>query len=175
MHLVKKFAALYKREVWQLVQITPNIDLILSQYNPESEKSARSLYHCGKYKGTVTDYATGWTVWGSNPGRGKIFFSSPKVHALSGSPHPCIQWLPGFFLGGKVAGGLTLTTHLHLAPTLRMSRAVRPLPLYAFLAWTGKALPLDEQKNVVMHDKTSVARVPTFNPYRTNVENRVSS
>jgi len=56
-----------------------------------------------------------------------------------------------------------------------MSRAVRPLPLYAFLAWTGKALPLDEQKNVVMHDKTSVARVPTFNPYRTNVENRVSS
>jgi hypothetical protein len=25
------------------------------------------------------DEAAGWTVWGSNPGRGKRFFSSPKL------------------------------------------------------------------------------------------------
>ena len=32
-----------------------------------------------------------------------------------------------------------LTTYLHLAPRLRMSRAIPPLPLYAFMPWTGIA------------------------------------
>ena len=82
------------------------------------------------------------------------------------SPPPAIQLASGFFPRGKAAGGGTLTTHLHLAPTLRMSRTVRLLPLYAFLAWTGKAFSLDEQRNLVTHDKTSVARVPTFKDSR---------
>ena len=34
-----------------------------------------------------------------------------------------------------------LTTHLHLAPRVRMSGAVPVLPLYAFMAWTGETLP----------------------------------
>jgi hypothetical protein len=35
----------------------------------------------------------------------------------------------------KAAGGMKLTTHLHLVPRLRMRGAVLPLPQYAFMAW----------------------------------------
>jgi hypothetical protein len=34
------------------------------------------------------------------------------------------------------------TAHLHLVPRLRMNGAIPLLPLYAFMAWTGTALPL---------------------------------
>jgi hypothetical protein len=43
--------------------------------------------------------------------------------------------------GSKVAGGVKLTTHLHLAPRLRTTVVV-PLHLYAFMAGTGATLPL---------------------------------
>jgi hypothetical protein len=33
---------------------------------------------------------------------------------------------------------VTLTTDLNLVPGLRMSGAIPLLPLYAFMAWTGK-------------------------------------
>ena len=43
----------------------------------------------------TSDYVTGWTVQGLNPGRCKRFFSSPT--------HPHIQWVLGFFPRVKVA------------------------------------------------------------------------
>ena len=39
-----------------------------------------------RYLSRYSDYATGWTVWGSNPGRLKIFLSSPKESGLSLEP-----------------------------------------------------------------------------------------
>jgi len=36
--------------------------------------------------------------------------------------------------------GMTLTTHFHLVPTLRMSGTIPLLPLYAFMVWTGTTL-----------------------------------
>lgn len=41
---------------------------------------------------------------------------------------------------GLSSWGMKLTTHLHLVPRLRISGATLLLPLYAFLAWTGKTL-----------------------------------
>jgi len=46
--------------------------------------------------------------------------------------------LPPRGYGGR---GMTLTTHLHLAPKLRMSGAMPLLPLYAFVTWTVNTLP----------------------------------
>jgi hypothetical protein len=45
---------------------------------------------------------------------------------------------PGGWGGGKLAWGVLLTSHLHLAPSLRMSGAIPLLPLVAFSLWTGQ-------------------------------------
>jgi len=43
---------------------------------------------------------------------------------------------------GQSGWGMILTTQLHEAQMLRMSRAVPPLTWYSFMARTGTALPL---------------------------------
>jgi hypothetical protein len=49
-----------------------------------------------------SDYATGWTVWGSSPGRGKRFFCSPATSRQALGPIlPGNQWLPRRLPGGK--------------------------------------------------------------------------
>jgi len=58
-----------------------------------------------------------------------------------GPNQPPIHWVPGSFPGNKEVGALKLTTHLHLVPSLRMSGAIPPLPLYALMVQTGKNLP----------------------------------
>jgi len=40
-----------------------------------------------------------------------------------------------FFPGGKAAGVVDLTTHLHLVPRSRMCGAIAPFPQYASMAW----------------------------------------
>jgi hypothetical protein len=55
-----------------------------------------------------------------------FLFCKTFRHCLA-STQSHIQWLPGFFLGGKAAG--SLTTHLHLAPRWRLSLAT-PLLLH---------------------------------------------
>ena len=47
----------------------------------------------------------------------------------------------GVLSRGKSGRGLKFTTHLHLAARLWMSGGQSLHPLYAFMAWTGKALP----------------------------------
>jgi len=42
-----------------------------------------------------------------------------------------------------------LTTYLHLVPMLGMGRAKLSLPLCAFMAWTGKALPFTSISQVL--------------------------
>jgi hypothetical protein len=54
---------------------------------------------------------------------------------------PPIQWTLGFFPRGKTVGGVMVTTHLNLAPRLRISTATPLLLLYAFVALTGSNLP----------------------------------
>jgi hypothetical protein len=56
-------------------------------------------------------------------------------------PHSILfSWYRGSFLGYS-GRGVRLITHSHLVPRLRMSRAIPLLPLYAFMARTGRTLP----------------------------------
>jgi hypothetical protein len=57
-----------------------------------------------------------------------FLFAASRL-TLRTNRHP-IYWVQGAILGrgGKVAGCLKLTTHLHLVPRLRMSGAISPVP-----------------------------------------------
>jgi len=60
-----------------------------------------------------------------------------KTSRLSTRPtQPPNQWVPRFLPGVKRTRDM-LTTHLHLAPRLSMSRAALLLFLYAFMVKTG--------------------------------------
>jgi hypothetical protein len=54
-----------------------------------------------------------------------------------------IQWVTGFFSGGKEAGGggVNLITNFHLVRGLIMSGGMSLLPLYAFMTWPETTLP----------------------------------
>lgn len=86
-------------------------------------KSAAVAWH------SVVDTAlpTGRTVQGSNPGR------------LWGPTQAPVQCVPGFFLGVKRPR--PEADNFHLVPRLPVSGTILPLPLYAFIAWRGAALP----------------------------------
>jgi hypothetical protein len=85
--------------------------------------------------------ATGWMVWGKNLGT-KRFFSSTKCQRLALGPNQSlIQRVPGFLSQGSGGHGRMLTTHLHLALRLRMSRAISLIPHKVFMAWTRTTLP----------------------------------
>ena len=67
---------------------------------------------------------------------------SPVQIVQTGSAvHSTIRWVRGIVPWGKAARGGMLITHLHLALRLRMSGAIRLFLLYAFMVWTGTALP----------------------------------
>jgi len=68
------------------------------------------------------------------------FSTSPR---LSLEPlRPPLEYVPAFFSRAQTGQGAKLTTHFHLAPMLRMSGVVLPLPLclYTVLSWAGPAL-----------------------------------
>jgi len=50
-----------------------------------------------------------------------------------------VQWVLGFFPGGRVANCWQLT-HLHMQPRLRMCGTVPLLPFYTFMAWAETTL-----------------------------------
>ena len=67
---------------------------------------------------------------GSNPGGGQEIFSSPR-------PSRPALWTTqpaGNYFWGYSGRGVTLTTHLHLEPRLKMSISIPPLPLCACVA-----------------------------------------
>ena len=80
---------------------------------------------------TKLKFPWGWTVRGSNSGRGKRFFYSPKSPgpALGPiQPHVQLDTAVCFGGGGQRGRGVKLTTHLHLVPRLRKSGVISLLP-----------------------------------------------
>ena len=77
---------------------------------------------------------TGWTDGVSNPGRRNKCFSPPKrPYWLWGHPASYYNGT-GVNSREKSGRGVMTTTHLHLAPRMRMSGAIPVLQLYAFMA-----------------------------------------
>lgn len=64
-----------------------------------------------------------WYGFQSRPGK-EFFPLNPFILALA-STHPPIEWVPGFFAGGKAPG----REGLRLVPRLRVSRTLLLLPL----------------------------------------------
>jgi hypothetical protein len=62
---------------------------------------------------------------------------STSSRSALGSIQPHIQWVPMLLLVG-----VSLNTHFNLVPRLRMIGATPLRPLYAYMAWTRKTLPL---------------------------------
>jgi hypothetical protein len=58
-----------------------------------------------------------------DPRQGQIFLLAPASRPALGPTQPPIQWVPGVLAPGVKQGRrVTLTTHPHLVPRLRMSR-----------------------------------------------------
>jgi hypothetical protein len=68
---------------------------------------------------------------GSNPGKDKSLFSSPKRPDPSSGPPSLISYR----YRGKIGRSVILTIQFYLAPRLRMSGAIPLFPLYAFMVW----------------------------------------
>jgi hypothetical protein len=84
---------------------------------------------------------TDWAAWGSNPGRGKRFFSIPKSPYRRRGPSTFIfNDYRGLFLR-ELSGRIPmLTTDFHIAPRLGICGATDLLYLHAFMALTGTTL-----------------------------------
>jgi hypothetical protein len=76
-----------------------------------------------------------------SPAEAKEFFLKPVSRPAPGPTQPPVQWAPEVLsLGLKRDRDVTLTTHPHLLPRLRMSiEAKAPLPSSAFVACSGTA------------------------------------
>ena len=72
--------------------------------------------------------------------RQTIISSQNRQNCVCGQPSPLFDGYRHSYARVKriwrVIGHLT--AHLQLVPRLRMSGAINPCPLYAFIAWTGK-------------------------------------
>jgi hypothetical protein len=81
------------------------------------------------------DYAVGWTIEGSNPGRAKRYVQSPKKSPdrLWGPYSVLFNGYGGSFREVK-RSGVKLTIHLRLVPRLRMSGTI-PLLLHIILLY----------------------------------------
>jgi hypothetical protein len=73
-----------------------------------------------------SDWATDWTVRGSNSDSNNQYFSTPKPHTSSGAHSASYLMATEVLLRNKVAG-----------PPPRMSGDVPPFPLYVLNAWKG--------------------------------------
>jgi hypothetical protein len=71
----------------------------------------------------------------------QIFLLAPASRPALGPTQPPIEWVLGVLSPGvKHSQGVTLTTHPHLVPRLRMSRSYTSSPPCASMACSGTAL-----------------------------------
>jgi len=85
-------------------------------------------------------HSTGWTVRDANTGKGNRIFSSTKRPGLRGPSSLVLNECQGSFLE-KSGWRMTLNTHLHPTPRMRISGAIPLLPLYDFIDRTRTNLP----------------------------------
>jgi len=64
-------------------------------------------------------------------------FLFSKSSSLAMGPTKLIQWVLEFLPDRWSSHSMKLSAHLHLVQMLRICGAVPPLPLYAFMMWTG--------------------------------------
>jgi hypothetical protein len=82
---------------------------------------------------------TGWTVWGSDPVKGKIFFSSAnRPYRLWDTTSLLFNRYPGYFPDLNRPG--RDVDPPHLVASLRMSGAAPLSPLHVLVAWAGTAV-----------------------------------
>jgi hypothetical protein len=84
------------------------------------------------------DWATDWTILGSNLCRGKNVSPLENLQTGSGAHPPCYSMGTGVLPGVKQP--VYEVDRSPLLPRLRMSGAIRLLPLYAVMTWTGPDL-----------------------------------
>jgi hypothetical protein len=106
--------------------------------------SSTSCYRSGDSSvSIVSDYGLDNRAIGVlTPARAKDFSSNLCVQTGSGAkPASCAMGNEGPFPRAKGSRGVTLTTHPHLVPRLRISRSyILSLPTSAFMACSGTAL-----------------------------------
>jgi hypothetical protein len=96
----------------------------------------------GSSGGIVSDYGLDDRIGRSrfDPRQGQIFLLALASRPALGPTQPPIQWVPGVLSPGVKSGrGVTLTTHPHLVPRLRMSRSYTFSPPCASMACSGTA------------------------------------
>ena len=82
-----------------------------------------------------------WKIWGSNLGRSNRTISSPKYpDQLQHPPSLLLKENQSFFSGSKVAMADSLTTHIHLESSLKISGATPPQNLSASMEHSGTTL-----------------------------------
>ena len=85
-----------------------------------------------------SDYDTQWKIWGSNLGRSKrIIPSSKQPDHLQHPPSLQINENHTFFSVSKMDRANSLTTHIHIEPSLKISGAIPPLNLSPSMAHIG--------------------------------------
>jgi hypothetical protein len=75
-----------------------------------------------------------WKIWSSNLDRNKRSISS-ATHPDRSSTNPASN--SSFFSGSKLANADSLTTHIHIEPSLKISGAIPPLNLSATMTHIG--------------------------------------
>ena len=90
---------------------------------------------------TALAQAAGWMMKVSTAGRSKNFFWTPKHPADSGVDTASCKMGTRVLFPGWSDLCVKVASHLHLVPSLWMSGAVPPLPLYTFAVWTATILP----------------------------------
>jgi len=72
---------------------------------------------------------------------GKTFSFVQNIFTIFGDPPASYSVGIGVLSQGYSGWGMKLTTHLHVVLRLRMSGGIHMLHLYAFMVYTGMALP----------------------------------
>ena len=104
----------------------PQLLTTITTFSDDRRGCGNSFYYLGVWEpqqlSWYSEYTTGWTVRGWNPGRLKTCLSFRKrSNRLQGQPSFRLNRYRGSSPGGDSGRGVKLTTHLHLMPRLRMS------------------------------------------------------